>query len=91
MICGLQYVHIPDLAPSQEMLDAYKKQAGDWQTYENEFRALIQARQVESHVDKETISESCLLCSEDKPDHCHRRLVGEYLCDKWGDVDIIHL
>jgi len=24
-------------------------------------------------------AEGCLLCSEDKPHHCHRRLVAEYL------------
>jgi uncharacterized protein (DUF488 family) len=32
-----------------------------------------------------------LLCSEATADQCHRRLVAEYLRDRWGDVEIIHL
>ena len=32
-----------------------------------------------------------LLCSEDTPDRCHRRLVAEYLDRHWGEVDITHL
>ncbi|HHN66515.1 MAG TPA: DUF488 family protein, partial [Thermopetrobacter sp.] len=42
-------------------------------------------------IDKNIIDGGCLLCSEDSPHHCHRRLVAEYLRDKWGDVEIIHL
>ncbi|EPE0459056.1 DUF488 family protein [Pseudomonas aeruginosa] len=34
---------------------------------------------------------SGLLCSEDKPHHCHRRLVAEYLAGKWPNVEIVHL
>jgi uncharacterized protein (DUF488 family) len=32
-----------------------------------------------------------LLCSEPTAEHCHRRLVLEYLRDKWGDLTITHL
>ena len=42
-------------------------------------------------VPREIIEGGCLLCSEDKPHHCHRRLVAEYLKQQWGDVDIQHL
>jgi uncharacterized protein (DUF488 family) len=31
------------------------------------------------------------VCSEDEPTHCHRRLIAEYLQEKWGDVEIVHL
>ena len=27
----------------------------------------------------------------DKPHHCHRRLVAEYLRKHWGNVEIAHL
>jgi len=33
----------------------------------------------------------CPLSSEDKPHHCHRRLVAEYLTEKWGDIEIEHI
>jgi hypothetical protein len=33
----------------------------------------------------------CLRCSEEKPHHCHRRLVAEYLKGHWQDVEIEHI
>lgn len=90
-VCGMDYVHIPDLAPTQEMLDEYKKLKGDWQTYENRFLDLMVKREIENHIPKEVVAGGCLLCSEDKPHHCHRRLVAEYLREHWGDLEIAHL
>ena len=90
-VCGMDYVHTPDLAPTQEMLDEYKKLKGDWQTYEKRFLDLMEKRKIEERIPKEVVAEGCLLCSEDKPHHCHRRLVVEYLRQQWGDLDINHL
>lgn len=91
-ICQMEYVHLPELAPTQEMLDAYKKQKnGDWAAYEARFLALMKARRVEQTVPREVIADGCLLCSEDKPHHCHRRLVAEYLKQHWGDIEVAHL
>ncbi len=87
----MEYVHIPDLAPTQEMLDEYKKLKGDWATYEKRFTDLMCERHIEDKIPKEVIADGCLLCSEDKPHHCHRRLVAEYLKQQWGDVEISHL
>ncbi len=90
-ICGMDYVHLPALAPTQEMLDQYKKQHGEWSAYERQFLDLMRQRRIEETVPKEAVAEGCLLCSEDKPHHCHRRLVAEYLKQHWGDVDVAHL
>lgn len=90
-ICSVDYVHRPELAPTQELLDAYKKDGGDWATYERCFLALMQSRRIENIIPREQIDGACLLCSEDKPHHCHRRLVAEYLREKWGSLDIEHL
>ncbi len=90
-ICGMEYQHLPALAPTQELLDGYKKKGGDWQAYERQFLDLMRQRRIEDAIPKEAIADGCLLCSEDKPHHCHRRLVAEYLKEKWGDVDIVHL
>lgn len=90
-ICGMEYVHLPELAPTKEMLDQYKKQRGDWRTYEARFLALMKQRRIEDMVSREVLTDGCLLCSEDKPHHCHRRLVAEYLKQHWGDIDIAHL
>jgi len=87
----IDYVHLPALAPTQLMLDAYKKNGGDWDTYEKQFLALMAERRIETSIDKDFVAGACLLCSEATPHHCHRRLVAEYLRGKWGDVDIQHL
>ena len=90
-VCGMDYVHTPDLAPTQEMLDEYKKLKGDWDTYAKRFLDLMEKRKIEERIPKEVVAEGCLLCSEDKPHHCHRRLVAEYFKQHWGELDIFHL
>ncbi len=90
-ICGMDYVHLPALAPTQAMLDQYKKHQGDWSAYERQFLELMKQRRIEDTVPRETVEDGCLLCSEDKPHHCHRRLVAEYLKQHWGDVAVAHL
>lgn len=90
-ICRMDYVHVPLLAPTQELLDRYKKKGGPWSEYERDFGGLMKSRQIEANVSRDIIAESCLLCSEEKPEHCHRRLVAEYLKDHWGDIEIVHI
>jgi uncharacterized protein (DUF488 family) len=90
-ICGIDYVHLPDLAPTQSMLDEYKRKHGSWSDYENKFLDLMAQRRIEETVPKELIDGGCLLCSEDKPEHCHRRLVAEYLRRSWSNVEIEHI
>lgn len=91
-ICGVDYVHVPALAPTADILDPYKKSKnGDWPLYERQFLDLMQKRRIEETVPKEILDGGCLLCSEEKPHHCHRRLVAEYLKEKWGSVEIEHI
>lgn len=90
-ICGMEYVHLPELAPTKEILDDYRKHGGDWETYEARFRDLMRERRIEEKIGRETVEDGCLLCSEDKPHRCHRRLVAEYLNECWGGIEIAHL
>ncbi len=90
-LCKIDYLHLPSLAPTKDILDAYKKMKGDWHLYEKQFCDLIAARSIEQTARPDLIDGSCLLCSEEKPHHCHRRLVAEYLQRKWGALDIEHI
>ena len=90
-ILGAEYVHLPLLAPTQEMLDEYKKEKCGWELYEKKFLDLMKERQIEKNIQREVLEDACLLCSEDKPHQCHRRLVAEYMRDRWGEVQIEHL
>jgi uncharacterized protein (DUF488 family) len=89
---GIEYVHQPLLAPTDPMLKAYKKEKGDWRAYEERFLDLMAERRIEKRFKPEMFVGGCLLCSEDKPHHCHRRLVCEYLNEKWdGALHVHHL
>jgi uncharacterized protein (DUF488 family) len=90
-VCGMDYVHAPQLAPTEQMLNEYKNVTKDWATYEKRFLDLMAERKIEEHISKELLADGCLLCSEDKPHHCHRRLVAEYLKHHWGNLQIEHL
>ncbi|MCD8488363.1 MAG: DUF488 domain-containing protein [Desertifilum sp.] len=90
-IGGISYSHVLDLAPTQTILDEYKKQKGDWETYEKKFLQLMAERQIEDTLTPEQLDGGCLLCSEAKPHFCHRRLVAEYLHQKWGNLKVYHL
>jgi len=90
-ITGIDYVHLPVLAPTKEILDSYKNNKLSWQDYERQFLNLMMERRAESAVSRNELDKACLLCSEPKAEKCHRRLVAEYLRDKWSTVEIRHL
>jgi uncharacterized protein (DUF488 family) len=91
-ICGIEYIHEPLLAPTQEILDAFKKEKGSWEDYERRFLAVMAERQVESKLARSLFDvPTVLLCGEPTPERCHRRLVVEYLKEKWRDVKAKHL
>lgn len=90
-ICHADYLQEPLTAPTDEILKAYKGKQIDWAEYERRFKDLIATRHIEERLERDRFDGACLLCSEDKPHHCHRRLVAEYLKDKWGDIQIVHL
>jgi uncharacterized protein (DUF488 family) len=91
-ICGADYEHEPLLAPTADILDAYKKHKGDWGVYTEAYLNLIRSRKVESVLAKESFQKrTVLLCSEATAEHCHRRLALEYLRERWSDIVIHHL
>lgn len=91
-ICGAEYIHEPLLAPTQDLLDDYKKKKGSWQDYERRFLQLMEQRRIEEKIDRRLFEvPTALLCSEPTAQHCHRRLVIEYLSKKWSDIRAIHL
>ena len=90
---GMEYVHEPALAPTQDILDALKKRRGPWDDYERAFLGLMRERRIEENLEPSLFDDGCLLCSEETPHHCHRRLVAEYLAEAWPDsaLKVVHL
>lgn len=91
-ICGADYLHLPEWAPTQEILDAFKKKKGmTWETYEREFNSLLARRAIEKRAAALDLDRACLLCSEPTPEHCHRRLVAEYLAERLPGLSVWHI
>ena len=87
---GCEYRYLPDLAPTAELLKAYRE-SRDWDLYVEQFESLMDERGIPAALQPGDFDEACLLCSEDKPDQCHRRLVAERLARNWANVEIIHI
>ena len=91
-LCGATYRHEPLLAPTAEILDAYRKLALSWNDYEAAYLRLLREREVERHLDRESFATpTALLCSELTAERCHRRLAMEYLQAAWGGLTFVHL
>ncbi len=90
-IVGAEYIHLPIMAPTKQLLNDYKKELVNWQEYEKQFKSIITQRQIEKHLIPQDMDMSCFLCSEAKADNCHRRLVAEYLAEHWQNASIYHL
>lgn len=86
-LCGAEYVHSPELAPTKDMLSAYKKGEIPWEIYEDKFLNLMGQRNIEKTIKPALLDHGCLLCSEHEPHLCHRRLVVEYLNNN-SDLDL---
>jgi len=91
-IAHMEYHEVPILAPEDSFLSEYRRN-GDWRKFEQSYLELIRQRQVEQHIDRASFEDGVvLLCSEAKPDHCHRRLAAEYLAHSMqADIHIQHL
>jgi len=91
-LAGIEYVHVPELAPTQELFDAFKKRGGSWEDYARGFRQLMDERGAYDCLDRELLRRNpCFLCSEPGPERCHRRLVAEALAGREPGLRVMHL
>jgi uncharacterized protein (DUF488 family) len=90
-IAGIDYVHIPDFAPTQDIIDDFRKRKGPWAEFESRFKDLMADRRIDETAAGVLRENDCLLCSENTPEHCHRRLVAEHLQEQLGNIKVIHL
>lgn len=90
-LCNCEYIHIPDLAPTKEILKPYQDKKIAWQSYEEKFLDLMAKRNIEKYLKESFFYQGCLLCSEHLPHQCHRRLVLEYLKQYNNSIQANHL
>ena len=90
-LCGTDYYSFKFLAPTKDIRDRYIK-SKDWDVYVDEYIQLLESRKILDDLDKSLLDrKTCFLCSEPTPDHCHRRLLVEYLKEQWNDIEAVHL
>jgi uncharacterized protein (DUF488 family) len=91
VILDIPYEHVLDFAPTQDLLKRYRDKETTWDEYEKEYLSLLRDRKILENLDLESLDGACLLCSEHLPDHCHRRLLAEYIQSHHPGLEIIHL
>ena len=89
---GCQYIHLPILAPTREIMEDYREDH-DWSSYVERFERLMDERHIPLTLGRELFERErcCLLCSEALPEKCHRRLVAERMAGFWKDIVVVHL
>jgi len=90
-ICNIKYKHLPILAPTKEILDAYKTKKISWIDYELKYINLINKRKIENELKNIDFNNACLLCSEKTADQCHRKLAANIIKDIFMVDKVIHL
>lgn len=89
---GMSYEHHPELAPTAEILDTYRKDK-NWSGYVSQFLPLMAERRANERGAQilGRYRSPCLLCSEETADQCHRRLVAELWAEHEPTLEVVHL
>jgi len=90
-IADIDYIHMPEFAPTEKLLEGYKSKKISWLEYEDEYFRILEVRQTLDKLSYNFFESSCLLCSEPTAKQCHRRLLAEYLKERIADLKVIHL
>lgn len=90
-IAGIEYIYLPEFAPTKTILTDYRSKKIDWQAFEERYIALLNQRQPLEKLDTSIFNNGCLLCSEPAAEYCHRRLAAEYITTAVADLKTVHL
>ena len=90
---GCAYIHLPQFAPSAELLDAYREKRFGTDEYEARYLELMERRgEYRGFFDMfPRGARVCLLCAEASPAHCHRRALAELLARANPGLEVTHL
>jgi uncharacterized protein (DUF488 family) len=89
--CRYKYRRVFELAPPENMLSDYKAGKTTFDDSMAEFRALLSGRRVEELFATKDLDGACLMCSEKSAANCHRRIVAEYLAQRFPGANVVHL
>ena len=90
-IADIEYIYLPEFAPTDSILSGYKDKKNSWEEYEEVYNSLLNQRNPLERLDASVFDNGCLLCSEHTAVQCHRRLAAEYIATKINGLKIMHL
>lgn len=91
-LLGASYEHRAEFAPPSELVRAYRSDALGWESYASQYVAVLAERRIEDRIARSFFERpTVLLCSEPSAERCHRRLLVEYLSQRWRGVERVDL
>jgi uncharacterized protein (DUF488 family) len=91
VVLGIEYIHDVRFAPSEKILNDYRDKKISWDQYELEYINLLNSRDILGIVNAEYLGKLngiCILCSEELPQKCHRRVLADFLKENIQDFDV---
>lgn len=91
-IAGCKYLHAEEFAPTKELMEKGRSKKRVWEEFEEEFTRLLESRGAVEKFNRLSAGYEniCLLCSEPKPEDCHRSVAAKLLSRKTGCA-VVHL
>jgi uncharacterized protein (DUF488 family) len=86
----IKYESIESLAPTKDLLKRYRSKEILWGIFEELYLKQIRSSEVLNSLKPSDFDNACLLCSENSPEKCHRRLLAEEMQKLW-DIQVVHL
>ena len=77
--------------PHQGHFGCLQEEADRMEPVRVSFQTASAVRRPHEQLTPGELDHACLLCSEPTAEHCHRRLVAEYLREQWKEIAIEHL
>jgi uncharacterized protein (DUF488 family) len=90
-LCGCDYIWAKQFAPGLALFNDYKNGQIDWVGYETVYRDFLNAHSGFDFFRLYQEKRICLLCAEETPECCHRRLLAEKIVEEYDGVTIRHL
>lgn len=90
-VAKIEYIYRPEYAPTKELLDGFRNKDINWAEYEEKYIQILEEREILHDIDCAQFDGACLLCSEDTPEMCHRRLLAEYITTACKEIKVVHL
>lgn len=91
VIANIEYYHFIEAAPEKDLLKKWQNNEVSWKEYEKSYLNILDERKIINYFDPTKFENSCLLCSEPTSEHCHRRLLAEYLQNSFPEIKIVNL